>query len=377
MWLLAAKMMLGDRSRLLMALGGVAFAILLANLQVGMLLGFIRKTSQLVDYCEADIWVGHRHALNVDFTSFIQERWIARVRSVDGVERADPYLLTTAEAKMRDGRFVAVIVVGCDPTSQLGNAWAMAKGSRPEDIQQPDSIIVDLQEAHKLGDCRIGDALELNGQRARIAGMTDGIVTFAAVPYAFTTLERARRYGTGQAPPGACSYFLVKARPGTDVAALAARIQEQVPHLLVLDRSSYSQKTRAFWMVETGVGLAFGMTALLGILIGLGVVAHTMYATVNDRLAEYATLKALGADDRCVARFLVAQAMSNAVLGSVLGLLISAVVVLAISSPRATVAMPWWVSALSVAVALLVCLGAAALPYLRLRRLDPASVLRR
>lgn len=375
MWQLAAKMMLADRSRLLFALGGVAFAIVLANLQFGMLLGFVRKTSQLVDHCEADIWVGHRHALNVDFTSFIQERWVTRVRSVPGVERTDPYLLTAAEAKLRDGRFVQVIVVGCDPSSQLGNAWRMSAGSDPRAIRQPDGILVDVHEAAKLGDCQVGDVLELNGRRAKVVGMTDGIVTFAAVPYAFTTLEHAHHYG--QAPPGACSYFLVKAQPGTDVTALAARIQREVPQMLVLEKDAYSRKTRDFWLIQTGVGLAFGMTALLGIFVGLGVVAHTTYAGVSERLAEYATLKALGADDRCVARFLVAQAVSNAVLGSALGLLISVGVVFAISNPRATVAMPWWLSVVSVLVALLVCLGAAALPYLRLRRLDPASVLRR
>ena len=88
MWLLAIKSMLADRSKLVTALLGVAFSVVLINLQGGLLLGMLQKASLLVDYGQADIWVGHRHMQNVDIGSFIPERWIHRSRGVPGVERA-------------------------------------------------------------------------------------------------------------------------------------------------------------------------------------------------------------------------------------------------------------------------------------------------
>jgi multidrug efflux pump subunit AcrA (membrane-fusion protein) len=80
MWLLAIKSMLADRGKLLTSLLGVVFSVVLINLQGGLLLGLIQKASLLVDYGQADIWVGHRHMNNVDIGTFIPERWVHRIR---------------------------------------------------------------------------------------------------------------------------------------------------------------------------------------------------------------------------------------------------------------------------------------------------------
>src|SRR5919108_5154196 len=105
MWLLAIKAMLADRGKLLTSVLGVAFSVALINLQGGLLLGLIQKASLLVDYGQADIWVGHRHMNNVDIGTFIPERWIQRIRAVDGVERAEPYVVMFGQATMPDGHF--------------------------------------------------------------------------------------------------------------------------------------------------------------------------------------------------------------------------------------------------------------------------------
>src|SRR5262249_10814697 len=103
MWVLAIKSMLADRGKLITSLLGVTFAVVLVNLQGGLLVGLLKKASLLIDYSGADVWVGHRHMNNVDMGNFIPERWVDRVRGVEGVERADPYLIASGQAAMRDG----------------------------------------------------------------------------------------------------------------------------------------------------------------------------------------------------------------------------------------------------------------------------------
>src|SRR5262249_5693894 len=223
--------------------------------------------------------------------------------------------------------------------------------------------------------CQIGDIRDINGRRAKVVGMTRDKVGFTTNPYIFTTLERARRH-FAVVPSGYCSFFPVKAKPGTDITALAARIRERVPELEVYDKPTYSRMCMGYWLTRTGIGISFGLAAVLGLLVGLAVVAQTLYASVTERVKEFGTLKAMGADDRCVGRFIMAQAMGNAVLGSVLGLLAAFVVGYCLNSPRAPVVLTWWVPAGSVALIVQVCLVAAWLPYWRIRRIDPASVLR-
>jgi putative ABC transport system permease protein len=376
MWLLAFKAMLADRGKLLTSLLGVTFSVVLINLQGGLFLGLIQKASLLVDYGQADVWVGHRHMNNVDIGTYIPERWIHRVRSVAGVERADAYLVVFGQATMPDGRVETVIVVGSEPASLLGNASLMAAGD-PGAIREPDGVLVDACDAAKLGDCGLGDTREISGHRARVVGLTQGIVGFTTSPYVFTTLERARtKYGSNGVPPNYCSYYLVRARPGADVAELCARIRGRVPELDVLDRDTYSRVCMGYWLTRTGIGISFGLATFLGLLVGLAVVAQTLYAAVTEQVKEFAMLKALGAGDRSLSRFVLAQALGNGVLGSALGLVSAVAIGQSLSTPRAPVVLTAWVAVLSVVLIHLVCLLAAALPYWRMRRIDPAQVLR-
>jgi putative ABC transport system permease protein len=157
---------------------------------------------------------------------------------------------------------------------------------------------------------------------------------------------------------------------------LIGRIQERVPDLDVYDRATYSRMCTEYWLTRTGIGISFGLAAFLGLLVGLAVVAQTLYGSVTERLKEFGTLKALGADDPCVGRFLLAQALGTAALGALLGLLASLGLGHALSSPRAPVLLTAWIAAISVVLVVLVCLAAAWLPYWRIRSIDPASVLR-
>jgi putative ABC transport system permease protein len=329
----------------------------------------------LVDYGQADIWVGHRYMTNVDLSPLIPDRWVERIRKLDGVERADRYLIGAAFATLPDGKQEQVFVIGTEPVSLLGNPDFVAEGSR-EAVRGPDAVVFDVSDAARLGNWRVGDVREINGHRARAAGMTREISGFTTTPYVFTTLERARTNYLPGIAPGQCSYFLVKAKPGADIPALCAQIRQQVPELEVYDKATYSRVCMEYWMMRTGIGMSFGLAAFLGLLVGLAVVAQTLYAAVNERVREFGTLKALGADDRCVGHFLLAQAVGNAVFGSVIGLAAAVVIGQSISSPKAPVMLTWEVAAISVALILGVCLVAAWLPYWRIRNIDPASVLR-
>jgi putative ABC transport system permease protein len=394
MWLLAIKAMLADRGKLVTSLLGVVFSVVLVNLQGGLLRGMIQKASLLVDFGQADIWVGHRHTTNVDMGSYIPERWIHRIRGIEGVERADPYVVMFGQVELSDGRFEKVCVVGSEPASLLGNAWIMEGRDDPRSIRDPNGVLADVYDSDRLGNCKIGSVFEINSHRAKVVGMTRGIVSFTTNPYIFTTLERARKtYGANSGvPPDQCSYYLVQAKPGADIADLCARIRERVPELDVHDRRSYSAICIKFWLTRTGIGISFGLAAFLGLLVGLAVVAQTLYASVTERIKEYGTLKAMGANESCVARFLLAQSLGNAMLGSLVGLFISLLIAHSMSPERAPrspvvlhdplpvpfvgVEVPYLIPIASVLFITVVCIIAAFLPYWRIRRIDPACVLR-
>ncbi|MGE3804978.1 MAG: ABC transporter permease, partial [Gemmataceae bacterium] len=265
-------------------------------------------------------------------------------------------------------------VIGSEPASLLGGPRKIVQGSL-HDLYQPDGIVVDRFELEKLGQARLGDIRELNGRRARIVAVTSGTVGFTNNAYIFTTLERARTQFSNTARQH-CSYFLVKARPGADLDLLKQRIRRQLPQADVYDKADYGWVCMIFWLTRTGIGISFGVATALGLLVGLAVVAQTLYASVLERLKEFGTLKALGADDRCVGRFLLTQALANAALGSLLGLATALALGYAMSNPQAPVVLTASGACLSVLLVTAVCVLAAWFPIWRMRSIDPASVLR-
>jgi putative ABC transport system permease protein len=371
-FVLALKTLFADPGKLLTALVGVVFSVVLVNVQGGLFLGFIVRAGLLVDHSQADIWVGHKLSHNVDFPRDIPRRWLARVRSVPGVQRAEPYLIGWSDMTLPSGGFESVVVVGFERGSALGTPWNLNEG-RLDLLLASDAILYDECEAEKLEFPRTGDVRELGGRRARIAGTTRGIMGFLVAPYVFTTYDRAAAFLDKK--PDACSYYLVRIEPGAAAENVCASIRRRVPDLDAFPAQVYSRISLDFWMTRTGLGISFGAATLLGLLVGMVMVAQTLYALVIDRLGEFGTLKAIGATEGQVCSILLVQASFMATVGSLIGLSLVLAIQHAFSTPRAPIVIPWWLSLGSCGLVLVICLISAMGPYQRIRRVDPRMVL--
>jgi putative ABC transport system permease protein len=366
------KMLLADRRKLLAALVGVAFSVLLINVQGGLFLGLIRKASLLVDHTEADIWVGHRNVHNVDFAKDIPRRWLQRIEGLPGVAQAAPYRIGYQMMNLADGKYEIVNVVGVESRSLLGNAWTIHDGNSDE-IRHPNSIIVDICDQDKIGAAEIGDEREIGGVQGRVVARSEGILGFVVTPYVFTSLQTANAM-LGKSQSG-CSYFLVQAEPDQDIVALRDRIRTAVPNAAVYTREEYSGLTTRFWLTRTGIGISFGAATAIGVFVGLMVLGQSLYANVIDRIRDYGTLLAIGADRSHICRILWTQAFLLATAGILIGLALTFVFQLGFDLPRAPIVIPWQLSVGSCGVTLLSCFVCATIPYFRLRSLDPASIL--
>jgi len=372
MWAIALRTLASDNGKLLTALVGVVFSIVLVNVQGGFYLGLVEKAGLLVDYGQADIWVGHRKMHNVDFPRDVPRRWVNRVRAVPGIKRAEAYLVGQCDMSLPSGGFEGVTIVGVDRASLLGNAWNLKEG-RPDAILQADGIIIDQCENKKLEYPRLGEVREIGGRRARIVGKSHGIMGFLVTPYVFTTYDRAANYL--RKDPNVASYYLVQLEPGADVEQVCAAIQKRVPELDAHPKKDYSRISVNFWQRRTGLGISFGAATLLGLLVGMIMVAQTLYAMVLDRLGEFGTLKAIGATEGQVYSILLIQAMVMAAAGSIIGLGFVFGIQHLFSTPQAPIVIPRWLSLGSCVLVLVICLTSSLLPYLRIRKVDPMMVL--
>lgn len=372
MFLFALKTLFYDRGKLIVALSGVIFSVVLVNVQGGLFLGMIQKASLLVDRCEADIWVAHRGVHSVDIPAEIPVAWLNRIRGLPGVREAVPYIVASGPMDLPDGNYEGVWIIGADPKTLLGAGWDFAEGER-SDLRRPQAIAVDQLDAWKLGSPELGGILEINHHRARIVAKTRGILGFVTAPYVFTTLDNARLYA--RMPDSNCSFYLVQAEEGADLAKLCREISKCVPHLEAYTAADFSRKSQVYWATRTGIGMSFGGATVLGLLVGWVMVAQSLYALVLDHLSDYATLKAIGADAHHLYGVLLLQGLTLAVVGSALGCGLVMALERYASTPYAPIEIPFWLMGAGVGIAVTICLLSSLLPLRRLWQVDPAVVL--
>ena len=372
LWNIALRTLLYDRGKLLAGLVGVIFSVVLVNIQGGLFFGLINKASLLVDRSHADIWVGHRGMHNVDFPPSIPSRWIDRVRSVPGVREAEPLRVASSEMSLPDGNFEGVMVVGVTEGSDLGRAYDIVEGPR-DALQYTDSVIVDQCDNEKLFHPELGENREVGGRRAKIVAKCHGVLSFLVTPYVFTDYKRSIEFTGGD--PSMASYFLVRVEPGVDREAICAEIRGRLQDVTAVPSEEYAATSIQFWLTRTGIGLSFGAATLLGLLVGLVMVAQTLYAMVLDRISEFATLKAIGASEGEIIVLLGAQSTVVASVGIAVGVVVTFAMQAIFSTPRAAIEIPLGLYFASAGLVFVICIAASALPYLRVRRVDPHTVL--
>src|SRR5262249_50009905 len=202
--------------------------------------------------------------------------------------------------------------------------WNVVEG-RTADLKLADNVIVDELYKTKLGVSHVGETVEIRGHRARVAGFTRGIRSFTTAPYVFSSFKSAQDFAT--VDEAQTIFILVKAAPGQDIEDLRSRLLARVKDVDVLTTAEFSNKTRVYWMFTTGAGVAVLLAALLGLVVGVVVVAQTIYATTMDHLAEYGTLKAMGATNGYLYRVIIQQAVISAIVGYSLAMVVSTFVV--------------------------------------------------
>jgi putative ABC transport system permease protein len=369
--LLAWRNLVHDRSRFIVTLIGIVFAVVLMGAQLGLLVGFAQTASGLIDHADADLWIVPIGTTNVDIASRLPGRRKYEAMTVPGVASVSAYMVQFAFWRKPTGGNESVILAGFEPADARGAPWRLVEGTL-EDLQTDDAIIMDRLYRDKLGVHALGQIVEINSQRARVVGFTEGIRTFTQSPYIFTTHANAQHFA--RFPQTQTTYLLIGLEPGADLQTVKAALKQRLGPVDVRTSAEFSRQTQSYWLITTGAGSALLLAACLGLVVGIVIVGQTLYASTVDRLPEYATLRAMGAPNAYLYRVILKQAAISAVFGFTAGLSVTLVMVLISNGGNIAMAMtPWMVVMLGALTALMCALGAIA-SIRRVMRIDPTSV---
>jgi putative ABC transport system permease protein len=373
--LIAWRNLVHDRIRFAITLTGIAFSTILMGIQLGMLLNFVHTISTVVDHAGADLWITAEGVPSVDLATPLQERRRFQAMSVEGVAAAEPYMLHFGFLKRPDGVRQIVIVIGIDPDATMGLPFAMVDGQSAKDaLAEPDGAVIDRLYADKLGIRTLGETVEINSHRIRVVGFTDGIRTFTQAPYVFMSLAKARSFF--YAPDNDIAYVLVRVAEGYRPEAVAAALSARMSEVEVLTAGQLAWRSQYYWLVTTGAGITLVSSTLLALLVGVVIVAQTLYASTMDRLPEYAVIRAMGGPRSYLYRIIVQQAVLGGMFGAAIGLAIIAVVVVFTRNMSSAPEVPLWLAFGIVAATIGMCVIASIGSIGKVMTIDPVKVFR-
>ncbi len=338
----ALRMLTGDTTKYLGIVFGVAFASLLIGQQMAIFCGLMRNTtSQVRDIEGGDLWVMDKSVQFVDDLKPMSEGKLQLVRGVPGVEWAVRLYKGIAKARLGDGNFQQVILIGVDDASLTGapRPDRVLVGS-VEELRQPDAVMIDEFGWRYLfpGEpFAPGKVMEMNDKRAVIVGMCQCNATFLTFPILYCTYSQAVKFVPQErktltfilakaAPAGAASDDLPPPGPAaagpacpfgfadTSRAAEVCRTITATTGLKAQTNDQFFWTTIGYYMVRTGIPINFGITVFLGFVVGCAIAGQTFYLFTLENLKQFGALKAMGVSNLRIVGMVLLQA---AVVGSI------------------------------------------------------------
>jgi putative ABC transport system permease protein len=373
---IAYRNLFHDRMSLLVTLIGIIFSVVLVAIEVGLYKGSENKIATVLDKAPADLWIVPFGTKSFDDPSLLlgHERYAAL--STPGVLKAEEMIVAFSSWRRPGGGKKTFILIGLDWANGGTVPWNLIEGEMA-DLDGPNAVAADVSYFKDLGIEKRGDYSEINNQRIKVAAVTKGIRSFTTLPYIFTPIKTAKKL-VGATSTQA-TYILVTLQKDADLETVRKSLEDRLQGVEVLTHEEFNRRSINYWMFSTGAGLALITGMVLGAIVGIVIVAQTLYASTKDHLNEFATLRALGASASYIHAVILIQALLSAVLGYVAGMALALLAIhrLSVRVPTLTVVMTPKIAAYLFALTVGMCVFAAITAIRKVTRIDPAGVFNR
>ena len=362
---LARRNLFQDRRRAVLAVSGVAVALVLVLVLDGVFAGALRQVTAYLRNVPADVIVSQRGVRTMHMSaSTIADGTVERVRDVPGVAWAEGIHFTTATVRAGQGRQLSY-VVGYDTATGRGGPWSMTRGTKPG----PGEVVVDEVAADQLG-VGIGDTVEALGRPFVVSGLSDGGTSIT------NTMTFIRNQDFADLRGRVLSYLLVGAEPDVDADRLARRLEHATTGVTVQSKDEFVEQESL--IVKDMSADIMQIMSIIAFAIALAVIALTLFTATLSKLHEYAVVKALGARSWRLGRTLLAQAAWSVTIALILAVALSFAVAVLVSIATPNVRLRIEPAAIVRVGLAAVAVGAAGalIPLRRITRLDPVSAFR-
>jgi putative ABC transport system permease protein len=367
-----------QKTRMGVAMGGIAFANVLIFMQLGFLNLFSGGATLLPSHLRGDLFLLKSDSQFIGASTF-NRSLLYQAGSYEGVVAAEPIYMQYAVWAYSEERISNdTRVFAYNPAMPAFDILELNE-QQPK-LSQPFTVLFDRLSRNELGPIvtdftNTGNAKAfLNSRNMVVTGMfslgssfflNSGNVVTSDVTY-------AELFGTESLQQVAIGAIYVK--PGTDLVALKLGIEKNVPGMKTFTREELKQKEIDF-QNENPSGVIFQFGAAMGFIVGIAIVYQVLYSDISDHLSEYATLKAIGYSGRTLLIVIFQEALLLAVLGYIPGFAASVgMYQLLTVLTKLELVMEIGLALTVFSLTMAMCLISAAIASNKLRSADPADV---
>lgn len=366
---LAVRNLFQNKTRFVISIGGVALALLLILVLDAVVTGVQSQVTAYIENSGADVIVAQEEVRNMHMAySALPAAHETHIRNVAGVAAVTPIHYLTNLIEVGDSRNLAY-VIGLPRDGDMGGPWQIVAGKT---LPAAGEAIIDRGVAVNSG-VGMGDTVKILGEEFKLVGLSDGTATVSGGSVAFIA---QRDFIDARRDVESVSFFFVRVKQGESPEQVATRIEQRVDKVTAQTREQFAERERQV-VNDMSTDIVTIMN-LVGFLIGVAVMALTVYTATLARRAEYGVLKALGAHNRHLYHVVLTQAFISVLFGFSVGLGITLLLVVLV--PRLGLPIALEVSGASLlkvgSVSLVIASLSALLPIKQIAGLDPARVFR-
>ncbi len=376
---LARRNFFANGRRLTRSLAGIAFAALLMMVELGLKDGFVESALLTLRSLDGEIMLISSAKYQFISPAAFSRRQLHEARGVAGVASARPFYVQRGIWKNpQDLKLTSVMVFAFDPDQPV--LLVPEINARLEALRQPDTIMVDRRAREAFGIAGEGTDTELSRRKVKVVGtfwagsdfFSDGNVIMSDRNF-FTFFGGGNPAELPDAEIG-----VVKVLPGSDVREVQRALTAAMPqNVVVLTKSELIDKEARFHSEITAVGPVFGVGTLVGFAVGMLISYQILFSELSDQLSQYATLKAMGYQNRYLVKVVLQQAILYALLGYVPAWLLSCIVFYIIGEMALMpMRMSFSLTALSLGLTVAMCIISAMIAVRRVIAADPAELFR-
>ena len=376
---LAWRQLIKEKARLMVAIGGIAFADVLMFFQLGMLDALYDSATNPHRRLEADLlMINPQVKTLIDMSTFPRAR-LQQTLAYDEIESAYPVYVDFAPWRNPDTHLKKNILVwGFDPVNP---AFALSQEEgNLEQLQMLNRILFDRASRPEYGAIAqlflTEGTLEaqVNDRVVETVGLFEMGASFGAdgnlivSDSTFFNLLRDRN-------PTQVDIGIIKLIPDADINTVKAQLKAGLPNdVEILTVSEFTQLEIDYW-ANQGTGFIFNLGVFVGFFVGLIIVYQILSSNVSEHLPEYATLKAMGYSDRKLLIMLMQEALILAALGFIPGFVVSVgLYKVTYAATLLATGMKTNRAVIVLLLTILMCAISGAIATKKLRSADPADI---